>query len=74
MKQDIAQIVLKIRKSQEWSQERLAQELGVSFSTVNGWERGRRNPQPFLKRDIIQLNERLNILEEDQEEDQRGSE
>lgn len=30
-----------------WSQERLARELGVSFSTVNRWERGRSRPSPM---------------------------
>ncbi|MBE7415172.1 MAG: PilZ domain-containing protein [Deltaproteobacteria bacterium] len=30
-----------------WSQERLARELGVSFSTVNRWEKGRSRPSPL---------------------------
>lgn len=34
----------KIRKSLGWSQERLAREIGVSFCTVNRWEKGRARP------------------------------
>ncbi len=30
-----------------WSQERLARELGVSFCTVNRWEKGRSKPSPM---------------------------
>ena len=55
MSQDIAKMILEIRIKNGWSQERLAQELGVSFSTVNAWERGRRSPQPFLEKAILRL-------------------
>lgn len=36
--------IKKLRIGLGWSQERLARELGVSFSTVNRWERGRSQP------------------------------
>jgi putative transcriptional regulator len=37
------------------TQEQLAREIGVSFSTVNVWENGRQHPQPFLANKIEEL-------------------
>lgn len=39
--------IKRLRTSLSWSQERLARELGVSFSTVNRWERGKSRPSPL---------------------------
>lgn len=54
---DVPALVKKIRQATGWTQEKLAQEIGVSFSTVNGWERGRRYPQPFLLRKLQEIAE-----------------
>jgi len=53
--QDTPSVVRQIRKATGWTQEKLAQEIGVSFSTVNAWERGRRSPQPFLLKRLLEL-------------------
>ncbi|MFQ5353306.1 MAG: helix-turn-helix domain-containing protein [Thermodesulfobacteriota bacterium] len=50
-----AERIKKIRLSLGWSQERLARELGVSFSTVNRWERGRTSPSPMAIKGIKKL-------------------
>ncbi|TAN61891.1 helix-turn-helix domain-containing protein [bacterium] len=46
--------IKKLRQLLGWSQERFARELGVSFCTVNRWERGKTEPSPmaikFLKK------------------------
>lgn len=55
----IADTVKKIRKYKKWTQEKLAQELGVSYSTVNNWERGHRQPHPFMQRQITNLESSL---------------
>lgn len=39
--------IRRIRSLLGWSQERFARELGVSFCTVNRWERGRTRPSPM---------------------------
>lgn len=57
MEESSAELVRNIRKKTGWTQERLAQEVGVSFSTVNGWERGRRKPLPFLMKKLRELAE-----------------
>lgn len=44
------------------SQEKLAARLGVSFQTVNRWERGRANPSPMamtlIEQQLRQMGER----------------
>jgi transcriptional regulator with XRE-family HTH domain len=52
---DVPALVQSIRKRTGWTQEQLARELGVSFSTVNCWERGRRKPQPFLLKRLLEI-------------------
>jgi transcriptional regulator with XRE-family HTH domain len=37
------------------TQEQFAQEVGVTFSTVNQWENGRRRPLPFLLKRLLEM-------------------
>lgn len=53
--ENIAEQLKALRQQQGWSQEDLARELGVSFSTVNRWENGKAKPSKLA---IVQL-ERL---------------
>ena len=57
---NIPTLVRGIREKTGWTQEKLAQEVGVSFSTVNCWERGKRNPQPYLLKKLMELAEEPN--------------
>lgn len=52
---DVSELVRGIRRKTGWTQEKLAQEVGVSFLTINSWERGKRMPQPFLLRRLCEL-------------------
>jgi DNA-binding transcriptional regulator YiaG len=47
--------VKKIRKRLDLTQEQLAQKLGVSFTTVNRWERGKVKPSPLALRVLREL-------------------
>ncbi len=42
--QNVSDLILQMRRRLGLSQERLAVELGVSFYTVNRWERGHTKP------------------------------
>jgi transcriptional regulator with XRE-family HTH domain len=45
---DVPSLIRNIRTARGLTQEALAREIGVTFSTVNGWENGRHHPIPAL--------------------------
>jgi DNA-binding transcriptional regulator YiaG len=51
---DFAAFVWGLRWRLFFAQEQFAPELGVSFSTLNVWENGRRVPLPFLRRRLLE--------------------
>jgi DNA-binding transcriptional regulator YiaG len=48
-------LVRALREHHGLTQEQFAQRLGVSFSTVNVWENGRRAPLPFLRTRLLEM-------------------
>ncbi len=58
-------MIREIREKNGWTQERLAQEVGVSFSTVNNWERGKRKPHPFLLKRLVELSSKHTLKEDE---------
>lgn len=54
-------LVSAIRETGGYSQEALARELGVSFATVNAWERGRSQPRPSHLRSLRSMAHSLGI-------------
>ena len=48
MSREITELVKAIRRTRGLTQEQLAREVGVTFSTVNAWENGRHRPIPAL--------------------------
>ena len=52
---DIPALVKRLRQRLGLTQEQFAHELGVTFSTVNQWENGRRRPQPFLRKHLLEM-------------------
>jgi DNA-binding transcriptional regulator YiaG len=56
---DIRSLVKTLRKGFHLTQEQFAQRVGVTYSTVNHWENGRRKPQPFLVRRLLELEKEL---------------
>lgn len=53
--ENIAEQLKALRQQQGWSQEDLARELGVSFSTVNRWENGKAKPSRLAQKGILAL-------------------
>lgn len=56
---DIPKIVKELRGRLGLTQEQFAQKVGVTFSTVNHWENGKRTPQPFLVRRLLEMKEEI---------------
>jgi putative transcriptional regulator len=52
---NIPALVKSLRKALGLTQEQFAYEVGVTFSTVNQWENGRRRPQPFLLKRLLEM-------------------
>ena len=46
---EFCSIVKQVRKELGLSQEQLARELSISFSTVNRWENGKSKPSQMAK-------------------------
>lgn len=58
----------KVRKELNISQEQLARELHVSFSTVNRWENKKSNPNNIAKKAFADFCKKKNISMEGGEE------
>ena len=54
-------LVRRIREHTGDTQEALARRLGVSFPTVNSWERGRSTPRPVHRRRLEELAEQVGV-------------
>lgn len=52
---NIPALVKGLRQRLGLTQEQFAHEVGVTFSTVNQWENGRRRPQPFLLKRLLEM-------------------
>jgi transcriptional regulator with XRE-family HTH domain len=52
---DFSALVREIRQIRHLTQEQLARELQVTFSTVNGWENRRHQPIPALARQLVEI-------------------
>ncbi len=56
-----AELVARIRERTGDTQEALARRLGVSFPTINSWERGRSRPRRGHRQQLEQLADELGI-------------
>ena len=59
---DTAALVKELRRRLDLTQEQFAQKVGVTYSTVNHWENGKRIPQPFLLRRLREIKGELDAL------------
>ena len=57
-------LVKTMRQKLEQTQEQFAREVGVTFSTVNQWENGRRKPQPFLVNRLLEMAAQHGLLQD----------
>jgi transcriptional regulator with XRE-family HTH domain len=56
---NIPKLVKELRRRLGLTQEQFAQKVGVTYGSVNHWENGKRRPQPFLIRRLLEIEEEL---------------
>jgi len=54
---DVSKLIKELRDKLDLTQEQFAQKVGVTFSTINNWEKGTRTPHPFLFQRLIEMAE-----------------
>ena len=52
---DVSNLIKELRDKLDLTQEQFAQKVGVTFSTINNWEKGSRNPHPFLFQRLLEM-------------------
>ncbi len=52
---DITMMIKELRKRLGLTQEQFAQKVGVTFVTMNNWEKGHRRPHPFLLKKLLSM-------------------
>lgn len=57
--EDIPALIKELRQRLDLTQEQFAQQVGVTYSTVNHWENGKRVPLPFLVKRLVEMKEEL---------------
>lgn len=60
--ENIAEQLKALRRQRGWSQEDLARELGVSFSTVNRRENGKARPSGLAGNQNFRLLDRNDVI------------
>jgi transcriptional regulator with XRE-family HTH domain len=53
-----------LREKKDWAQEDLAQEIGVSLSTVQRWERKGSKPTRLARRELQRLFQEAGMADE----------
>ncbi len=69
MDYDYQKMIVSLRNKLILSQEDFARLLGVSFASVNRWERGHHEPTIKVKRKIVELCKENNIELKEKVED-----
>lgn len=58
---DIPKLIKELRDKLGLTQEQFAQKVGVTFPTINNWERGTRTPHPFLFQRLLEMAEEAGL-------------
>lgn len=61
--EEVPALVKELRQRLVLTQEQFAQHVGVTYSTVNHWENGKRVPLPFLAKRLVEMKRELDEAE-----------
>ena len=73
MDKSISDIVRCLRNDLGLTQEKLAAKVGVSFPTINRWEKGKAVPSQLAMRRLEELREEIQSYQESDIEEGKGS-
>lgn len=57
----LSHLIKELRKKLDLTQEQFAQKVGVTFATINNWEKGNRKPHPFLFQKLLEMAEEAGL-------------
>ncbi|MGQ9591416.1 MAG: helix-turn-helix transcriptional regulator [Planctomycetota bacterium] len=57
--EDIPALIRELRQRLDLTQEQFAHRVGVTYSTVNHWENGKRVPLPVLVKRLVEMKAEL---------------
>ena len=60
--ENVSALIKELRTRLNLTQEQFAQRVGVTYSTVNHWENGKRVPLPFLVKRLMEMKDELDGL------------
>lgn len=60
-------LVKELRNKLILTQQEFAELLGVSFSSINRWESGRHEPTMKIKRKLVELCKKYNVVLEEKQ-------
>ena len=58
---DVSNLIKELRDKLGLTQEQFAQRIGVTFATINNWEKGNRTPHPFLFQRLLEMAEEAGL-------------
>lgn len=58
---DVSMLIKELRNKLGLTQEQFAQKVGVTFPTINNWEKGNRKPHPFLFKRLLEMAEETGL-------------
>ncbi|MBA7620531.1 hypothetical protein ES703_27881 [subsurface metagenome] len=58
---NVPKLIKELREKLGLTQEQFAQKVGVTFSTINNWEKGTRTPHPFLFQRLLEIAEEAGL-------------
>lgn len=58
---NVSKLIKELRGKLDLTQEQFAQKVGVTFATINNWEKGSRTPHPFLFQKLLEIAEEAGL-------------
>ena len=58
---DVSKFIKELRDKLDFKQEEFVQKVGVTFLTINNWEKDTRTPHPFLFQKLLDIAKEIGL-------------